>query len=74
MFGLSEAHFNIAKKQARKCSEEITNLIAKGAKYDAVAAKAIDDAHSKVATIITRMQFVWLIGFLNGRYKSGDRE
>lgn len=75
MFGLSEAHYNIVKQHCRKCSEEITAHLKKGIKYDAVAAEAIDKHYGAVKTLITRMQFVWLCGYLNGRFgQKGEYE
>ena len=74
MFGLNDGQYNVVKAQAKKCSAEISDLIAKGAKYDQVAAKAIDSAHEPIKPIITRLQFVWLIGYLNGRFTDKDYE
>lgn len=68
MFGLSEAHYNIVKRKASDCGSSISALVKKGEKYDRIAAAEIDKAHAPVATIITRLQFVWLIGYLNGRF------
>lgn len=75
MFGLSEAHYNIVKKHCRKCSGEIKEAIAGGKKYEQVAAAVIDKNYAVVATIVTRMQFVWLCGYLNQRFgQSGEYE
>lgn len=75
MFGLSEAHYNIVKSHCRKCSEEIQDAISNGSKYDHVAAATITRCHAPVSTLVTRGQFIWLSGYLNGRFgKSGDYE
>lgn len=77
MFNLSEAHYNIVKKCARRCAKEVKDLIQEGKKYDEVAAKVIDKHHEAIKVLITRLQFIWLIGYLEGRLgnkRSGDYE
>ena len=75
MFGLSEAHYNIVKQKARACADEIREEIKRGGKYDQIAAGLITKHHSAVSTIITRLRFIWLVGYLEGRYgKVGDYE
>ena len=75
MFGLSEAHYNIVKQHCRKCSEDMKELIAKGCKYDHIAAAAITRHHAAVSTLVTRAQFIWLSGYLNGRFgQKGEYE
>lgn len=74
MFGLSESHYNIVKAKCRACSQEIKDAIAGGAKYDHVAAKVIDANHKPVETLVTRLQFIWLCGHLNGRFGKADQD
>jgi hypothetical protein len=75
MFGLSEAHYNIVKRHCRECSAAIKDTISNGSKYDHVAAATITKHHAPVATIITRGQFIWLCGYLNGRFgQAGEYE
>lgn len=69
MFGLSEAHYNIVKKSARECSKEIGDRIKqKDEKYDRIASGVIAKHYQPVSTLLTRTQFVWLCGYLNGRF------
>lgn len=71
MLGLSEAHYNIAKGQAKKCSAAIKAEVDAGKKYDAVAAAIITAHHDPIATIISRTAFIWLCGYLNGQFGRG---
>lgn len=76
MFGLSEAHYNIVKRAASNCTNEISDAIQKsGAKYDAVATAIISKHYTQVATLVTKTQFIWLAGYLKGRWGNNfDRE
>lgn len=75
MFGLSEAHYNIVKQQARRCSEDIKEALAGGKKYDDVAAHKIDMHYDSIKVLVTRTQFVWIMGYLAGRFgKDGEYE
>lgn len=75
MFGMNEAQYNIVKQAARRCSKEAKELIQGGKKYDEIAAKTIDKHYEAVKVLITRLQFVWLIGYLEGRMgKVGEYE
>lgn len=75
IFGLSEEHYNIVKQQARKCADDVRNEIKRGGKYDQIATGIITKHHTPVATIITRLRFIWLVGYIEGRYgKSGEYE
>lgn len=72
MFGLQEAQFNIVKSSARRCAKEIKDVIQQsGAKYDDIAAGIIDQHHEPIKVLITRLRFVWLIGYMEGRFGSG---
>ena len=71
MFGLTEPQYNIVKAQAKKCSTEIKGKIDGGKKYDHVAAEIITTHYSPIATLVSRLQFVWLCGYLNGQFGSG---
>lgn len=73
MFGLSEPHYNIVKKQCRKCISEIQEAINGGKKYDHVAAAIITEHYRPIDTLITRIQFIWLCGHLNGRFGTVDQ-
>lgn len=68
MFGLNEAQYNIVKRRAKSCDKEIRDIVRAGSKYDAVAASIIDRHHSEIAPLISRIKFVWLIGYINGRW------
>ncbi|EDV3179120.1 hypothetical protein CSP48_004033 [Salmonella enterica subsp. arizonae] len=75
MFGLCEAHFNIVKRAAKACADEVRKEIKSGSKYDQIAAGAITKHHAPVSVLITRLRFIWLVGFLEGRYgKAGEYE
>lgn len=75
MFGLSEAHYNIVKQAARRCAEDIKTTIKRDkATYDQVAAKKISEHHEKINTLVSRGQFIWLIGYLQGRFGSQNAE
>lgn len=75
MFGMNEAQFNIVKQAARRCSNAVQDLIDGGKKYDDIAAKVIDEHYEPIKVLVTRLQFVWLIGYLKGRFgQSGEYE
>lgn len=75
MFGLCEAQFNIVKRAAKNCADEVRNEIKRGSKYDQIAAGIITKHHSPVSVLITRLRFIWLVGYLEGRYgQSGEYE
>lgn len=75
MFGLTEPQYNIVKRVARECADDIRETIIAGGKYDHVAAGLIAKHHAGVSVLITKMRFVWLIGYLEGRYgNTGERE
>lgn len=75
MFGLNEAQYNAVKRVARNCSGELKDEIKRGSKYDQIAAGIITKHHSPISTIITRLRFIWLVGYLEGRYgQSGEYE
>lgn len=74
MFGLSEPHYNIVKKRTKECMEEVKDLVAGGKKYDEVAAKVIDKHYDSVKVLLTRLQFVWLCGYLHGTLAKKDAD
>lgn len=75
MFGMSEAHYNIVKNKCDEMSEELKNELKRGFKYDCVAKIVIDKHYKQVSTLLTKTQFIWLSGYLNGRYsKTFDYE
>ncbi|QZE50464.1 hypothetical protein [Klebsiella phage vB_KpnS-VAC2] len=75
MFGLNEAQYNIVKQTARRMAAEAKDAIKKEKKsYDQVAAKMIDKHWSSVNTLVTRGQFIWIAGYLEGRFGRKDGE
>lgn len=75
MFGLNEAQYNVVKQAARRCAEDAKNEIKRGGKYDQIAAGIITKHHAPISTLITRIRFIWLVGFLEGRYgQQGEYE
>lgn len=70
MFGLNEAQYNIVKKAARRCADEAKDLIKNGKKYDEIAAKTIDKHYDPIKVLVSRLQFIWLLGYLEGRFGS----
>lgn len=75
MFGLNEAQYNIVKQAARKCAADLKGEIEKGGKYDQIAAGIITKHHSPVSVLVTRLRFIWLIGYLQGRFgQTGEYE
>lgn len=68
MFGLSDSHYNIVKKQARECAKKIKEQIQAGTKYDHCAADIIMAHHAPVQVLVSYTQFVWLCGYLTGRF------
>lgn len=82
MFGLSDAHYNIVKQAARRCSAELEAEIRKGKpkasdrakRYNDLAKDFIDRHHAPVAVLISRIRFMWLIGYLNERFGKDDGE
>ena len=78
MFGLSEAEYNVVKSAARKCLAEIQAECEKvpagkkGLAFDRVSGSTIDKHHKPLELLITRTKFVWIAGYLSGRY--GNRE
>lgn len=76
MFRLSEEHYNIVKRQCKACSKSIADSITKEkAKYDQIAAARISNFHEPVNTLVSRGQFIWLCGYLEGRWGGNfDRE
>ena len=75
MFGLSEEHYNIVKRAARECMKEMKDEITSGSKYDHIAAGVITKHHAQISTLITRTRFVWLAGYIAGRWgKAGEYE
>lgn len=72
MLGLSEPHYNAAKAAAKKCSAEIKGQIQKGKKYDEVAGSIItkhfEPVHLLTEGKVTRTKFIWICGYLNGRF------
>lgn len=75
MFGLNEAQYNAVKQAARRMAKEAKDAIKKEKKtYDQVAAKMIDKHWSEVNTLVTRWQFIWIAGYLEGRFGRKDGE
>lgn len=76
MFGLSEAHWNIVKKQARNLNDAVSKLPVEDRKKEQIIIKVIDEHYAPVKVIIDRLKFVWTAGYLAGRCgnKTGDYE
>ncbi|WP_279025553.1 hypothetical protein [Gibbsiella quercinecans] len=75
MFGLTESHYNIVKRQARNCTSEVKDTIRRDKeKYDNVAAAIISKHHEPVSVLVSRCQFVWLCGYLEGRFGNSNGE
>lgn len=76
MFGLSEAHYNIVKRAARGLNDAISELPKADRKKEQIVIKVIDKHYEPVSTLINRMRFVWVAGYLAGRVgnKNGDYE
>lgn len=76
MFVLNEAEFNIVKRAAKDCVNEIADRIEqKDEKYDRIAAGVICKHYQPISTLLTKTQFIWLAGYLRGRWgKNFDRE
>ena len=75
MFGLNEAEYNIVKRAAKECMKDLKVEVTSGNKYDHIAAGIITKHHAPVSVLITRLRFIWLVGYLEGRYgQSGEYE
>ena len=75
MFGLNEAEYNIVKRAAKACADDVRKEIKSGSKYDQIAAGIITKHHAPVSVLITRLRFIWLVGYLEGRYgQAGEYE
>lgn len=80
MFGLNEAEYNVVKAAARKCLAEIkaecdrVGSGKKGLAFERVSGKTIDKHHKPLELIITRTKFVWLAGYLSGRYGNPEKD
>lgn len=84
MFGLSEAHYNLCKQAARRCSDDLQKQINAAGKtagkrskaYHELAKPCIDKHYVQVSTLMPRLTFQWLIGSINDRFghDSGEYE
>lgn len=75
MFGLNEAQYNAVKRVAKRMTAETKDAIRKDKKtYDQVAARMIDKHWAEVNTLLTRGQFIWMAGYLEGRFGRRDGE
>lgn len=75
MFGLNEAEYNIVKRAAKECMKEIKQEITNGNKYDHIAAGIIAKHYAPVSVLITKLRFIWLAGYIAGRWgKPGEYE
>ena len=69
MFGLNEAQYNAVKRIAKQMAAETKDAIKKDKKtYDQVAEKMIDKHWAQINTLVTRGQFIWIAGYLEGRF------
>lgn len=67
MFGLTDAQMNGVKAQSKKLGAAYEKLSKKERLDNKLVCATIDQAHSPVATIISRDKFLWLHGYMNGR-------
>lgn len=75
MFGLTDAEYNVVKKAAKNCNAAGIEAVKNGAKYDQVMAEIISAHHKPIFPLISRIKFVWLCGYLAGRFgQTFDRE
>lgn len=82
MFGLSEAHYNLCKQAARRCSADLQAAINEGKpkakekakRYNELSAQFIAKHHAPIATLMDKYKFMWLIGHLNDRFGHDDGE
>lgn len=72
MFGLTQPQFNAVRAQAKKLNEAVDKMTAKQKQDNEVMKYVICEFHSPVSTIIEKMRFVWVAGYLAGRV--GKRE
>lgn len=72
MFGLTQTQFNAVRSQAKKLNEAVDKLTTKQKQDNDIMKSVIFEFHSPVSTIIEKMKFVWVAGYLAGRV--GKRE
>ena len=68
MFGLQREQYNAVKAVARQCVEELLKETKAGKKYDDVAMKIISGHYEKVKPLVKKTQFIWLCGYVHGRW------
>ncbi|QXG07683.1 hypothetical protein [Erwinia phage Snitter] len=79
MFGMSEPNYNIAKKAAKAVGDDLKKALEesgtkgndRSAKYNELAPAFIIKGYSKVETLMKKEQFVWLCGYMQGRFGGG---
>ena len=69
MFGLNEAQYNAVKGAAKRLASEMKDAIKLDKKtYDQIATLMIDRHYRDVKTLVSRSQFIWIAGYLEGRF------
>lgn len=74
MFGLSESQYNAVKRVCRACNSEIREKLGKiepkkrAAHFNSISKVCIDKHHGQLMPILTRIQFIWLCGYLEGQF------
>lgn len=67
MFGLTQPQFNAVRAQAKKLNEAVDKLTSKQKQDNDIMKAVICEFHSPVSTIIEKMKFVWICGYVKGR-------
>lgn len=67
MFGLTQPQFNAVRAQAKKLNEAVDKLTPKQKQDNDIMKAVICEFYSPVSTIIEKMRFVWVAGYLAGR-------
>lgn len=77
MLGMNEAQYNAARAKCRDCTKEIKANLEKidpkkrSAEFNAISTAAIDKHHKPVESLLGRVAFIWLCGYLEGRFGAG---
>ncbi|MCF0178620.1 MAG: hypothetical protein HUJ97_00035 [Bacteroidales bacterium] len=72
MFGLTQPQFNAVRARAKKLNEAVDKLTAKQKQDNEIMKAIICEHHSPISTIIEKMKFVWVAGYLAGRVGKRD--
>lgn len=72
MFGLTQPQFNAVRAQAKKLNEAVDKLTDKQRQDNDIMKAVICEYHSPISTIIEKMRFVWVCGYIAGRCGKRD--